>query len=32
MLNAPYTQHGIVNDGSRDMELLVFEVAIVQGD
>lgn len=32
MMNAPYTQHGIVNDGSRDMELLVFEVAVVQGD
>lgn len=28
MMNAPYAEHGIYNTGDKDMELLVFEVAI----
>lgn len=28
MMNGPYSQHGICNTGEKNMELLVFEVAI----
>ena len=28
MMNSPYTAHGIVNTGSEDLALLVFEVEI----